>query len=159
MKATVTSCTEQQGKFGTMEKVCDVAIDGEPGTTRVYAKEKTKDGKPIGYYNDIRAGVRVTLTAKSQGAGYFFQKVLDEEVPSNGQSPANVNPRPQGRNPEQVRQAQGDYIKKKAGQYFYAYSCIKEFFDNEDNGILVTEETLRAGAATIIISLDREGPK
>jgi hypothetical protein len=155
--ATIETVTEANGKYG-MEKISAVTMaDGTQ--TKVYTKPAAKS-----IYEALKAGLQVQLTPKSGGAGYLIASIIGEAAAAtaassspapashNGQAPARMNA-------EETRQAQGDYIKSKAGQYFYAYSCLKDFFDNEKNGILVTEETLRAGAATIIISLDREGPK
>lgn len=150
-QGTVTTCTEQPSKFGGNEKICDIAIDGQEGTVRVYAKSQTKAGKPIGYYPSIHQGARVELMPRQNGTGYFIQKVAGEA----NMTPAQPNPPRQERDEKAIKKAQAEYIETKAGQLYYAYQQIQDKFGN----LLISEETARAFASTIIISLDQEGPK
>lgn len=153
IQGTITTCTERASKFGGNEKVCDIAIDGEQGTTRVYAKSQTKNNQPISYYPDVAIGKRVVLTPKQNGTGYFIQKVLEgQAVVAPNQAPVLEKEVQAGKT---VKQQQVEYIETKAKQLKYAYYCLQ----NEFGDLLISEETTRAFASTIIISLDREGPK
>lgn len=147
--AIIESVTEKNGQYG-QEKVSKIILEGSNESRTVYTKPAAKT-----VYDNLRAGLRVELKPKDNGKGYWINSILGEApaqptpAAPNGQAPARA-----GRQ-EPSREEVGEYIKTKAGQYFYAYSCLKELFDNDKNGILVTEDTIRQAAATVIISLDR----
>ena len=147
MYATVIEVAEINGQYG-MEKKSRVQLDDGESKT-VYTKPKVAD-----IYNALRPGIRVELMPKNSGTGYLIKSIIGEATDTppaapNGQAPARA-----GRQ-EPSREEIGAYIETKAGQYFYAYKCLKEKFDNDKDGILVTEDTIRQAAATVIISLDR----
>ncbi|MCB0580081.1 MAG: hypothetical protein KDD10_12330 [Phaeodactylibacter sp.] len=148
--AIIETVTDANGQYGP-EKISAVTM-ADGGQTKVYTKPKAAS-----IYDELKPGLQVELMPKSSGTGYLIKRIIpDGGLPSNFQqengAPA-VHHSPRRKEPS--REEIGEFIRTKAGQYFYAYSCLKEQFDNDKNGILVTEETLRAGAATVIISLDR----
>ena len=146
--AIIESVTEANGKYG-LEKISAVTMsDGTQ--TKVYTKPAAKT-----IYEALKAGLQVQLTAKSGGTGYLIASIIGE-APDNTTDHSHPNGQPHSpsrREPD--KKAQAEYIKIKAGQLKYAYDCLTDSFGN----ILVTEETLRSFAATIIISLDRHGPQ
>lgn len=145
MNATILEVTEQNSQYGTDKKSRVQLDDGESKT--VYTKPAAK-----GIYERLAPGLRVELMPKNSGAGYLIKSIIGEAAttpapaqPGNGQAVS--------RKPD--KKAQAEYIETKAGQLYYAYTCLQEKFGST----LISEETLRAFASTIIISLDREGPK
>jgi len=147
--ATIETVTDANGQYGP-EKISAVTMpDG--GQTKVYTKPKAQ-----AIYDALKPGLQVELMPKNSGAGYLIKRIVSAgELPGNFQPAPAAPPRNGQARQEPDKQEVARYIREKAGQYFYAYSQLKELFDNDQNGILVTEETLRAGAATVIISLDR----
>ena len=155
--AIIESVTEKNDPQYGPEKISKLILQPSGESRTAYTKPAAQT-----VYNNLRAGLLVELKPKSGGKGYWIQSIIGEATdpapaqPGNGQAPANradatVYRKPAGPSREEI----GEYIKTKSGQYFYAYSCLKELFDNEQNGILVTEDTIRQAAATVIISLDR----
>ena len=148
--ATIETVTDANGQYGP-EKISAVTLsDGTQ--TNVYTKPKAAN-----IYSALAPGLQVELMPKNSGTGYLIKRIIPAgELPSNFQQ-ANGAPavHHSPRRKEPTKQETAEYIRQKSGQYFYAYSCLKELFDNDNNGILVTEETIRAVAATVIISLDR----
>lgn len=143
MFATIQSVQEQSSQYGVDKKSRVQLDDGESKT--VYTKPAAK-----GVYEKLTPGLRVELMAKNSGTGYLIKSIVGEaqaQPPArNGQAPARPAP---------DKKAQAEYIETKAGQLYYAYTCLQEKFGDT----LISEETLRAFASTIIISLDREGPR
>ncbi len=149
--AIIETVTDANGQYGP-EKISAVTM-ADGGQTKVYTKPKAAS-----IYDELKPGLQVELMPKSSGTGYLIKRIIpDGGLPANFQQASGQglrhDTRPSKREPS--REEIGEFIRTKAGQYFYAYSCLKEQFDNDKSGILVTEETLRAGAATVIISLDR----
>lgn len=148
--AIIESVTEKNDPQYGPEKISKLILEPSGESRTAYTKPAAKT-----VYDNLRAGLRVELKSKPGGKGYWINSIIGEAATTpapaqprqNGQAPA----RPAGASREEI----GEYIKTKSGQYFYAYSCLKELFDNEQNGILVTEDTIRQAAATVIISLDR----
>jgi len=147
--ATIETVTDTNGQYGP-EKISAVTMS-DGGQTKVYTKPKAS-----AIYNALAPGLAVELMPKNSGTGYLIKRIIPPgELPANFQQATPAPARHGQPRQEPDKQEVARYIREKAGQYFYAYSCLKEIFDNDQNGILVTEETLRAGAATVIISLDR----
>lgn len=127
--------------------VFDVTLpDGQ--TAGIWAGKNTD----MNAFLEIHQGDTVELQPGNKPGKYFFKKkVSSGSIPvQNGSHVTTSNP---GRY-EPSKQEIADYIKAKSGHYFYAYKCLDELFNGED-GMLVTEETLRQAAATVLISLDR----
>lgn len=126
--------------------VFDVQLpDGQ--TAGIWAGKQTN----MAEFMEVRVGDTVELTPGNKPGKYFFKrKVSSGQAPVNGAQAQAA--RPSGRY-QPSREEAAEYIKAKAGHYFYAYKCVSELFNAED-GILVTEETLRQAAATVLISMD-----
>lgn len=147
LTAIIESVTEANGKYG-LEKISTVTIsDGTQ--TKVYTKPAAKS-----IYEALKAGLHVELTPKSGGAGYLIANII-------GEAPAGLAPEKNGQAQEKgsgkknkwTAEVKGKFIAEKAGHYALAYEAASNSFD--EKGIIVTEETLRAAAATILISMDK----
>ena len=143
--AIIQEVTERNDPQYGPEKVSKITLEPSGESRTAYTKPAVKE-----VYDNLRAGIRVELKAKPGGKGYWINKIMGEAtLPApgqpNGKAPAHSGP--------MSREEQGEYLQKKAGQYFYAYKCLAEKFG--EGGIDVSEETLRQAAATILISLDR----
>lgn len=154
--ATIASVQEKTNQFGTMEKACAVTLDDGTQTT-VYTKPAAKT-----IYGVLSPGLRVELTPKASGAGWLISKVSNAPAPDAPALPPNF--KPAGQAPERVSQPEskkekwtaevkGKFIAEKAEHYALAYYYVSNAFDAKD--IIVTEDTLRAGAATVLISMDK----
>lgn len=144
----ITATIETVTQYGP-EKISAVTLaDGTQ--TKVYTKPKAAN-----IYAALAPGLMVELMPKSSGAGYLIKGIIGAAPAAGPANRPDQGPAAKAGRKEPTKQETAEYIRQKSGQYFYAYSCLKELFDNDNNGILVTEETLRAGAATVIISLDR----
>jgi len=138
MNVQVTKSAERNTKNGPKWAI-DFNVNGEK--KQVWAHDKFS---PTETLSKIQRGD--TIEVQQKGEYFNFVKIVSS---GNGSATQNGN--------EQIDKAgQAEYIKNKAGQYAYAYKCAKEHFQGGKIGIEVSEETLRACAATVIISLDRE---
>lgn len=153
--ATIEKVEEVSGKYG-LEKVSSVTTD-DGGQHKVYTKPAAQS-----VYGILAPGLRVELMPKSSGAGWLISKASNAPAPDAPALPPNFKPASQA--PERVIQpaskkekwtpeVKGKFIAEKAEHYALAYYYVSNAFDAKD--IIVTEDTLRAGAATVLISMDK----
>jgi len=148
LTATIESVTEKSHPQYGPEKISKITLsDGESKTA--YTKPAAQS-----IYESLRAGLQVEIEAKSNGKGYIIKNII-------GEAPAGLAPEKNGQAQEKgsgkknkwTAEVKGKFIAEKAGHYAMAYEYVSNQFDAK--GLLVTEETLRAAAATVLISMDK----